>query len=371
MKRILTLITAVVVAAVGFAGCNKTVDEVAFTVNGAEAYVSELTFYYNATKLSYEYQYGEGSFETYKTEPVSETDPTTQDDSNRQRIVDILINKKVLEAVFNEEGLKITADEEKNFKEYVIEQLGEEQLEAELKLLGITQDQYFKMITNDIRLQKLKDHFYGESGSKAITDQKVKETLASDYVHVKHILVKNVDDSGTALTGDALAAKQTKYNEVKAKVDAGGDFEALIKEYNEDAGEPDDGYVFRKRLDEDTSGMDPAFEETSFAIGVGEVGVCESQYGWHIIKKYTTDDEFSFKDKEETIRTELAQELLAGLIAEKLAQYETEKKIIPVVDVLVKNGYKPSMVDKTFVDPAPTPNNTGDAEKGKENEKTE
>ena len=63
------------------------------------------------------------------------------------------------------------------------------------------------------------------------------------------------------------------------KAQAGEDFNALMEEYNEDPGEPEEGYYFP------TGVMVQEFEDASFALQDGEISdILETSYGYHIIK---------------------------------------------------------------------------------------
>ena len=80
------------------------------------------------------------------------------------------------------------------------------------------------------------------------------------------------------------ASQKLLIAEVYQKVTAGGNFEALIDEYNEDPGmqQQPDGYTFTKN-----SGMVKPFEDAAFALEIGEISeIVEQPQGWHILKKY-------------------------------------------------------------------------------------
>ncbi len=108
-----------------------------------------------------------------------------------------------------------------------------------------------------------------------------------NYVRVKHILVKD----------------KTKAEELLAKLENGASFEELAAEHSIDSMNIDTGYVFGKGR------MVPEFEAKSFELAEGEMsGLVESEYGYHIIKKYPISDitdEYLVKNFGEDIDAEL------------------------------------------------------------------
>jgi len=108
----------------------------------------------------------------------------------------------------------------------------------------------------------------------------------------------------------ALAAAKTKADEVYALATAeGADFDALIQEYNEDTGMPENGYAVR----EGYSAFVESFTNAAMALEkVGDVSApTESTYGYHIIR-YAADV------AEGTVDTEAVRETIkSGLLTTK------------------------------------------------------
>jgi len=116
-----------------------------------------------------------------------------------------------------------------------------------------------------------------------------REPLANT-ASVKHILVswKDLED---AFQGhqDPRAQKRTKAEaeaEVKSLVGqlkAGGDFEALMKANSEDLGSAQSNRAFTVTPD---AQLVIEFRQLSLRLNVGEYGVVQSDFGFHIIKRY-------------------------------------------------------------------------------------
>ena len=106
---------------------------------------------------------------------------------------------------------------------------------------------------------------------------------------VKHILI-SWKDLGDAFQGhlDPRAEKRSKADaeaEVRALVKQlqdGADFDALMKAHSEDTGSAMSGRTFTVTPD---AGLVIEFRQLSLRLKPGEFGVCQSDFGFHIIKR--------------------------------------------------------------------------------------
>ncbi|MEO7093719.1 MAG: peptidylprolyl isomerase [Polyangiales bacterium] len=128
-----------------------------------------------------------------------------------------------------------------------------------------------------------------QSSSVASTEILAREPL-SNSASVKHILI-SWKDLGEAFSGhqDERAQKRTKAEaeaEVKSLVGqlkAGGDFETLMKASSEDVGSAASNRAFTVTPD---AQLVIEFRQLSLRLNVGEIGVVQSDFGFHIIKRY-------------------------------------------------------------------------------------
>lgn len=159
------------------------------------------------------------------------------------------------------------------------------------------------------------------------SDPSIEQTYNDSYLHAKHILIRTTDDSGQSLTGEELEKAEATAQEVWKKVQAGEDFDALVEQYNEDVGMPEDGYYF-------TEGdmMDEFYQGTS-GCEVNEIypEMVQTSYGYHIIQRLPLDtaaldstDAYLNSDGETTIRTVLAQGVLDDVLQEKLEALDVQ-----------------------------------------------
>ncbi|CAN5896448.1 hypothetical protein BH11MYX2_BH11MYX2_39710 [soil metagenome] len=127
-----------------------------------------------------------------------------------------------------------------------------------------------------------------KSTSVISEDILAREPVANE-VQVKHILI-SWSDLGDAFGGhqDERAAKRSRpeaeavVKELLGKLKAGGDFDALMRESSEDTGSAKSGTPFTVKPD---SGLVIEFRQLSLRLNPGEWGVCQSDFGFHIIKR--------------------------------------------------------------------------------------
>ena len=116
-----------------------------------------------------------------------------------------------------------------------------------------------------------------------------REPLANT-AQVKHILISWADLADNFQGHiDPRAAKRTKADAeevVKSllkQIEGGGDFDALMKAISEDRGSAASGRPFTVTPD---AQLVIEFRQLSLRLKIGEVGVCQSDYGFHILKRF-------------------------------------------------------------------------------------
>ncbi len=175
--------------------------------------------------------------------------------------------------------------------------------------------------------------YYSYSGA-------VKPLVAPEGLfYVKHILIKTDDASAEANEDDETlsSSDSTSFRDPKAvaasileKVNAGGDFDALIEEYGEDTGmqaEPakTQGYVIGAGYD---AVYDQAFYDAAMKLKkTGDTsGVVEGSYGYHIIRRVgdLSTEPIPFADVQEDIMTYLNNENQSDAYNAALEQWRSE-----------------------------------------------
>ena len=157
-------------------------------------------------------------------------------------------------------------------------------------------DSVYRDVTKDSLLTSvLFNEYAAENGKKftPATDSEILDVAKSEYVRVKHVLIKTDDLEAEEDLNNAKALAE----DIRDRATAGENFEELVKTYSADSMDVEKGYYFT------TGRMVPEFETASFMISVGNVAMVKSDYGYHIIKKYEMLDEHLLGD--EALRAEL------------------------------------------------------------------
>jgi parvulin-like peptidyl-prolyl isomerase len=111
----------------------------------------------------------------------------------------------------------------------------------------------------------------------------------TNTAQVRHILI-SWKDLAEEFSGhqDKRAAARTKSDaetvikSLVGQLKAGAEFDVLMKEHSEDAGSAKSSMMMKVTPD---AQLVIEFKQLALRLAIGEYGVCESQYGFHIIKR--------------------------------------------------------------------------------------
>ncbi|AIQ50133.1 peptidylprolyl isomerase [Paenibacillus sp. FSL R7-0331] len=160
-----------------------------------------------------------------------------------------------------------------------------------------------------------------------ITDEDLKaeyEATKGDYTvaTLRHVLVGLTDADGKERT-DEDALKRA--NEAKAKLDAGGDFAAVAKEYSDDTGSVENGGEYK---DKALGSYVEEFKQAAQTLALNTISEpVKTSFGYHIIevesRTETAFDKLTDEQKE-TVKSTLASKNLEKFLDEELDSLEIE-----------------------------------------------
>ncbi|MBR6808567.1 MAG: peptidylprolyl isomerase [Clostridia bacterium] len=200
----------------------------------------------------------------------------------------------------------VSAEAKMTRDEIMLEYEDEKEFLASLKENAMTETTFMFLISNDILNNEAYSAMVDSDKNFSNEDYMMNKFKSDDFIRVKQILVGG-ENAGT----DEQNLK--KANELKAKLEAGADFDAVSKEYNNDLlmFNNDDGYYIMKGT------RDFEFETAAFSLKVGEVSdVVKTSAGYSIIKRYEKEDSYI-----EEHFADLVEEYLESLYTVK---YETK-----------------------------------------------
>jgi len=239
-----------------------------------------------------------------------------QDASLHQYLIKQLVGFKILadraDAESKKEADKMVTEQMDEIKTYLAAQEGG--LDKQLK-------------DNNIKLEDLENYirmsFYAIGGiEKQVTDEQAKTEYDNalketknifDVTTVRHILiaVKDETQQKDIRTFDQALARA---KEVQAKLKAGGDFDALAKEYSDDPGSKDKGGKYENLDYQGMSGMVPEFAEAGFTLPVNQISEpVKTDYGYHIMRVDSRTTK-TFDEMKQNIKSTLAQKKASDFI---------------------------------------------------------
>ncbi|EOR26058.1 peptidylprolyl isomerase [Cytobacillus oceanisediminis] len=264
---------------------------------------------------------------TQRSETVATVDKEkiTQEQLNEElnkqygaSVLNMMISNKVVDLEADKAKVKVTDKEIQAELDKMVEQYGgQETFNMLLAQNGVTEDLFKEQIEQNLKVTKILEP------SIEITDDEIKtyfeDNKASfdtpEQVEASHILV---EDEKTA-------------KEVKKKIDEGGDFAELAKEYSTDTQTAENGGELGYFS---TGQMVEAFDKAAFAMKVDEISdPVKTDYGYHIIKvtgkkeaKEATLEDSKAKIKEDLLATKV-QEQASTWLTEATAKYKVENKL--------------------------------------------
>jgi len=213
--------------------------------------------------------------------------------------LDQLISEKIIEAELKKQNVTVSdEDTQKELQSMIAQYGGQEQFDALLANYGYSMEDFTKNIVTNLKLKKLLEPkiTITEADMRTYFDQNKETFSVEEQVKASHILVDS----------------EAKAKEVKAKLDAGGDFAALAKEYSIDTGSAPNGGelgLFPRNT------MVKEFEDTAFSLAPGTISEpVKTKYGYHIIK---VEEKIAAKP---AVYEENAQKIKETLFEEKLPE---------------------------------------------------
>ena len=206
--------------------------------------------------------------------------------SMRDKVINSLINRELLYQQSKTMGITTNAAEIDNSIDQIKQRLEAGQsFESLLAEMGITTKTMRAQVGQANAIQKLMEMvvypraMVSEKESRIFFENNPQYFKKPEEVKASHILIQVAPDAGNE---EKLAARK-KIEDIQKKLEAGGDFADLARQYSEGPSKVsggDLGYFDRKK-------MVKPFADAAFALKPGEVSdIVETRFGFHLIKVY-------------------------------------------------------------------------------------
>lgn len=218
----------------------------------------------------------------------------------KEQLVKQLIGERMIAAkVKEDETYAKQADKVmKEIEDYLKSQSQEKSFEQSLKERGFSKEQLREFLIN------------GNKVSSYFEKQVKEEDLKKEYnkpdqfvsVKVQHILISTENRS------DAEAKKRAE--EVKKKLDKGGDFGKLAKEYSDDPGSKEQGGVIEGLSDE----FVPEFAKAARTLPLNKLSEpIKTDYGYHVMK-VSERKKLPYKEVKDQLKQDQVQKLYQSFV---------------------------------------------------------
>lgn len=235
--------------------------------------------------------------------------------TNGEQALNVLIIEKIVRLEAEKENIEVTKDDIQAEMDKMIEEFGgEEAFNNALTFYGVKRADMEYDIEMNLYLERLLEPVIEitEDEMKNYFEENKDSFAQKEEVKARHILVEDEESA----------------REVKEKIDKGGDFEELAKEYSTDTGTKDKGgdlgYFGKGKMVKE-------FEDAAFSLDIGEVSEpVKSEYGFHIIKVEDRKEakEANYEESKEEIREKIFEqkypEAYNNWIQKKLEEYDIE-----------------------------------------------
>jgi len=283
-------------------------DEIVLTAGDYEMPASELFYYYYSAKKTFEMYYGmtDWSQQVY--------DGYSYGDYLKSQVESQALNIAYLMGKAGELGIELT-EEEKTKAAEEVKTVAESLTEEEKSTYGFNEENLGKVNEHMLIANKVVEKLQ-QDAQAALTEE---EKANCKYRKIQHILIstemekasgettggegesaQSEETEDTAAEAEYKASQKKLAEEVLEKAKAGEDFETLANEYTADSGV---SYSINAQgQTPEGATMVTEFAEAANALKEGEIsGLVETQFGYHIIKCVTENDEEASAQAEENM----------------------------------------------------------------------
>jgi peptidyl-prolyl cis-trans isomerase SurA len=261
--------------------------------------------------------------DTFIQANVRGADPSTLSESDRKKVLEMLINDLIVELESSKLGVGVSNDEVSAYIEQIKKQnnLDDAKLQAALEQQGLTLDSYRAQVKKEIQRSQLlarnvrsQVNVTPEQIQKYYDEHKDQFSEA-DAVTVRHIFFTIPQEGGQA----AIAQLGEKAKRAYGRLQAGEPFEQVARDMSEGPDAGQGGMLGTMKRGQ----MRPELEQVAFSLREGQFSQpIQSPYGLHIlyVEKRQAGTSVPFEQVQEQIR----ERLYAQAVEQRFQQWVTE-----------------------------------------------
>jgi len=243
-----------------------------------------------------------------------ETDPAFQEQMIKQMVAFRLLGEQADEQSKKEADEK-TKEQIDQLTAYFAQFGTKDTLKQQLQQANLTTEDLEQYIRQSLIVLGDAEKKVKEEDMKAKYDENLKNSMY-DIATVSHILISLTDDSGKEVRTKEQALARA--NEVKQKLDAGGDFAALAKEYSDDPGSKDNGGKYENEM---INNWVEGFKNAAKELPLNTISdPVETEFGYHVMKVESRST-LTYDEVKEELKAELAESRVMDFIENELPNY--------------------------------------------------
>ncbi len=322
-----------------FAGCEVIDVNEVLVINGEAVTGGEFNFMLDSFKMEIAAEMGFDSADAEKWSTV-EVDNRKAIDIAKDKTIDEIVLIWVQAQKAEEEGVSLTAEEsayaESNYNALVEQYGGVQAFEKKLSAWQVSKDSVKGVFKKIMLASKLQQKYITEDSELTnVSEEEIraqyeneKNAFYENSIFAKHILILLENpEKGITRTKDEAKAEAQK---ILDRLNAGEDFEKLMVEYSEDVESSYEGYKFTHNDRQFVT----EFDNAAYELEVGGVsGLVETEYGYHIIKRYPSDAEFdAYEDVEEELKSIIAYDRYNAMVKDSWVKDAAVEKNTKIID---------------------------------------
>ncbi|MEW6272235.1 MAG: peptidylprolyl isomerase [Thermodesulfobacteriota bacterium] len=254
---------------------------------------------------------------------VRGADPSTVSESDRKKVLDMLINDMILELESSKLGVGVSNDEVNAYIEQIKKQnnLDDAKLAAALEQQGLTMDSYRAQVKKEIQRSQLlarnvrsQVNITPEQIQKYYDEHKDQFSDA-DAVTVRHIFFMVPQQGGQ----EAVEQLGEKAKRAYERLQKGEPFEKVARDMSEGPDAGQGGLLGTMKRGQ----MRPELEQVAFSLREGQFSQpVQSPYGLHIL--YVEDRQLGSSVPFEEVQEKIRERLYAQAVEQRFQEWVTE-----------------------------------------------